>query len=186
VSGPHLLFVGNLEPRKGLPTLLDAYDLLPAAVARGVPLVLAGPPLLVDASLRRRLDARREGRVVELGYVPPDELAGLYRGASALCLPSVYEGFGFPLLEAMACGLPCAASDDPALVEVAGGAALHAPIGDPSALAAILERLLSDSALRRRQVEAGRTRARAFTWRASAARHLAIWRAVAQHQGLPG
>jgi alpha-1,3-rhamnosyl/mannosyltransferase len=176
VAGSYLLFVGALEPRKGLPDLLDAYDALPAPIARAFALVLGGPAERVDAALRRRLDARREGRVVQLGYVAPSELLSLYRGAAALCLPSLYEGFGLPLLEALACGTPCLASDDPALVEVAGGAALHAPRGDAGALAAQLRRVLEDGGLRDDLARKGPLRAAEFSWEQSARAHLLAYR----------
>jgi alpha-1,3-rhamnosyl/mannosyltransferase len=179
VRGPYLLFVGALEPRKGLPSLLDAYDALPAALARELPLVLAGPEERLDEALRVRLAARRGGRLIRTGYVGPRELPALYRGARALCLPSLYEGFGLPLLEALALGIPCVASDDPALVEVAGGAALHAPRGDAHALARAIERLVSDPSLRAELSGKGRSRARRFTWEASARAHLEVYREAA-------
>ena len=179
VGGGYLLFVGALEPRKGLPVLLDAYDRLPPAVTRAFPLLLVGPAERIDGPLRRRLDAARAGRVVALGYTPPGMVAALYRGATALCLPSSYEGFGLPLLEALASGTPCATTDDPALVEVAAGCALHAPRGDASALAGLLERLCEDGALRARLAAAGRARAAGLTWEASARAHLAAYRAAA-------
>jgi alpha-1,3-rhamnosyl/mannosyltransferase len=179
VRGPYLLFVGALEPRKGLPSLLDAYDALPEALARELPLVLAGPEERLDEALRFRLAARREGRLVRTGYVAPGDLPALYRGARALCLPSLYEGFGLPLLEALALGTPCLASDDPALVEVAGGAALHAPRGDAHAMARALERLVSDPSLRAELAGKGRLRATGFTWEASARAHLEVYREAA-------
>jgi alpha-1,3-rhamnosyl/mannosyltransferase len=179
VYGPYLLFVGALEPRKGLPSLLDAYDALPGALARELPLVLAGPEERLDEALRIRLAARREGRLIRTGYVGPRELPELYRGARALCLPSLYEGFGLPLLEALALGIPCLASDDPALVEVAGGAALHAPRGDAHAMARAIERLVSDPSLRAELSGKGRSRAKGFTWEASARAHLEVYREAA-------
>lgn len=183
VAGPYLLFVGALEPRKGLPTLLDAWDQLPQALLRAHALVLAGPAQRVDGALGRRLHARSVGRVVTLGYTPPAALPDLYRNAAALCLPSIYEGFGLPLLEAMACGTPCATSDDPALVEVAGGCALHAPRGDAAALAGQLARLLDDPQLRVELAARARQRAAAFTWEASAGGHLAAYRDALAERG---
>ena len=180
VDSAYLLFVGALEPRKGLPVLLDAYDQLPAALAEAMPLVLAGPAQRVDRALARRLEARRAGRVVQTGFIQPDELPALYRGAAALCLPSIYEGFGLPLAEALACGTPCVVSDDPSLAEVAGGAALVAPRGDAAAFAGHLAALANDPALCKRLSVAGRARAKSFTWEASARAHLQAYRAAAE------
>lgn len=178
VSGPFILFVGALEPRKGLPTLLAAYDALPARLLRELPLVLAGPPSRVDPALRAALDRPRAGRVVQLGFFDHLLLASLYRASALLVLPSLYEGFGLPLAEALACGAPCVTSDDPALVEVGAGAALHFPRGDASACAEQMTRLLDDEALRESLRDAGLTRARSFTWEASARAHLAAYRAA--------
>jgi alpha-1,3-rhamnosyl/mannosyltransferase len=178
VEGPYLLFVGALEPRKGLPVLLDAYDQLPAALAEALPLVRAGPAQRVDRALARRLTARRAGRIVQTGFVAPGDLPALYRGAAALCLPSIYEGFGLPLAEALACGTPCLVSDDPSLLEVAAGAALVAPRGDAAAFAGHLAALAADPALRERLSAAGPVRAAAYTWEASARAHLAAYRAA--------
>src|SRR5262249_58757200 len=77
-------------------------------------------------------------------FVGDEEMLELYRTCAVLAMPSLYEGFGFPLVEAMACGAPCIASDDPALVEVSGGAALHFPRGDAAALRVLIERVLAD------------------------------------------
>jgi glycosyltransferase involved in cell wall biosynthesis len=147
-----VLYAGDDGPRKGLETLR-------AALPEGAELKLAGP-----------------GH----GYVSDEELLGLYRRAAVLVLPSLYEGFGFPLAEAMACGTPCIASDDPALVEVSAGAALHFPRGDAGALRLLLRRVLGEAALRGELSERGVARARAFRWEESAARHAEVYREAAR------
>jgi len=147
-----VFYAGDDGPRKGLATLR-------AALPEGTELKLAGP-----------------GH----GYVGDEELLALYRTAAVLVLPSIYEGFGFPLVEAMACGTPCIASDDPALVEVSGGAALHFPRGDAGALRLLLRRVLGDRSLRAELSLRGVERARGFRWAESAARHLEVYREAAR------
>jgi len=148
-EGPrdYLLFVGAIQERKNPLAALDAAD------AVGLPLVVAGPerePALARELERRGADLR--------GYVEKDQLASLYRGAAALVLPSRYEGFGLPVLEAMACGTPVVVNPDPALKEVAGNAALYA---EPDGLADAIRRAISE---RGRLVAAGFARAAMFSW----------------------
>lgn len=146
-----VLFVGAQGPRKGVETLR-------AAMPAGFELVLAGPPR----------------------FVPEDELLALYQAAAVLVLPSLYEGFGFPLVEAFSCGTPAIASDDPALLEVSQGAALHFPRGDVEALRALLVRVTTDPGLQRELSERGLARARAFSWSACAAAHVDVYREAAR------
>jgi glycosyltransferase involved in cell wall biosynthesis len=155
----YLLFVGAIQPRKD--------PLAAARVARelGLRLVVVGPEK--DAGLATEL--RSAGAELR-GYVPKDELARLYRGAACLVFPSQYEGFGLPVVEAMASGTPVVAAPDPALQEVAGDAAVFAEAGD---LAAAVQRALAD---RDRLRAAGLERARRYSWEETARRTLAVYR----------
>jgi glycosyltransferase involved in cell wall biosynthesis len=167
----YVLYVGALGPRKGLDTLLAAFASLPETLRRGHALVLAGP---TDRMQQDPLPG-----ATALGYVPDADLPPLLRGAAAFCYPSRYEGFGLPLLEALACGVPSVASDDPALIEVAAGCALHAPRGDAQALGAALQRALEDEPLRAELSRKGPQRAAQFTWERSARAHLQAYREAA-------
>jgi len=176
----YLLFVGSREPRKNLGTLLTAYrDLLggkggaAAPAGPGVPpLVLAGPPGWGEALDTAGLppDAVRT-----LGYLPEPDLAGVVAGAAAVVVPSWYEGFGLPALEALACGTPVVAADLPAHREVLGDQAELVPPGDPGALAAALGRVLEDPGGEAARA-ARRTRAAGFTWETCAQATLAAYR----------
>jgi glycosyltransferase involved in cell wall biosynthesis len=160
-SGGYLLFVGAVQQRK------DPLAALAAARAVGLPLVVVGPEK--EAELAAAL---RAGGADVRGWVAQDELADLYRGAAALVLPSRHEGFGIPVIEAMASGTPVVLSADPALREVAGDAATYAADGD---LAGAVERALADSDS---LSKAGLERARAFTWEAAARSTAEVYREV--------
>lgn len=157
--GTYLLFVGAIQQRK------DPLSAAAAASANGLRLVVVGPEK--DASLADEL--RLVGADVR-GYVPKEELAELYRGAAALVLPSLYEGFGLPVVEAMASGTPVVAAPDEALREVAGDAAVFA---EASELAGAVRAALGD---RDRLVAAGLERARLYTWAETARRTLDVYR----------
>src|SRR5207248_148372 len=153
-SGPVVLTVHDLS------TLIVPETEEPARV-------LAGP--------LQRLDPTGLEDAVVLGYVRDDELPPLLRGAAAFCYPSRYEGFGLPLLEALACAVPAVASDDPALLEVAGACALQFPRGDVEALTHALTRIIEDTQLRISLIRKGPARAAEFTWERSATAHLAAY-----------
>jgi|HubBroStandDraft_3_1064219.scaffolds.fasta_scaffold10006_2 glycosyltransferase involved in cell wall biosynthesis len=173
------LHVGTLEPRKNLPVLLAAWRLLRARLPGAPPLVLAGAFGWGADALRCEVErAVAEGWLRPLGYVPAAELADLYRGATVVVLPSLYEGFGLPAVEAMAAGAPLVVSDIPVLHEVAGDAALYAPPDRPERWADALARLLGDPALRRELAARGRLRRELFDWSRAADSTVAAWRAA--------
>jgi glycosyltransferase involved in cell wall biosynthesis len=159
----YLLTVGTLEPRKNHLTLFAAFALLGDRL--DVPLVVAGRPgWEYEPILRAAAPLRARGRVILLDYVPDDLLPGLYAGAAAVVYPSWYEGFGLPVLEGLAAGVPVVAGDVPALHEVAGDAAVFAPPASVEALADAIDRALAsdqrtEHARRRRQ-----SRARRYSW----------------------
>jgi glycosyltransferase involved in cell wall biosynthesis len=193
----YLLFVGNREPRKNLPTLLTAYrEVLGADTRRSVgvgngptvvegagtttappsggvpPLVLVGPPGWGDALDTAGLPP---GAVLTPGYLPQPDLARVVAGAAAVVVPSWYEGFGLPALEALACATPVVASDLPALREVLGDRAELVPPGDPAALAGALARVLDDPGGEPARA-ARRARAAGFTWETCAQATLSAYR----------
>lgn len=166
---PYVLYVGNLLPHKNVFRLLEAFAMVRAE--RGCRLVIRGDgrPDYLQA-LRDRATALGVAETVSvIGYVPEPALRALYAGATAFIFPSLGEGFGLPLLEAMACGTPVVTSDRSALPEVAGGAALTVDPTDTAALAAAIEQVLSDPALREGLRRRGSERVRTFTWARTAA-----------------
>jgi glycosyltransferase involved in cell wall biosynthesis len=162
---PYILTVATLEPRKNLATLIDAHSRLQAELA----LAVSG------AAGWGRQPALDGDGIVRLGYTPPESLPRLYRGASVVVYPSLFEGFGMPVLEAMACGVPVVASSHPSLDEVCGDAAVRTDPLDPGALAAAIE-----NAVERRGelVPLGLGHARSFTWLANGQAHLRAWEAA--------
>ena len=175
-AGEYLLFVGTLEPRKNVERLLRAMELVAPEVG---PLVLAGGHGWNNTLVRRVVERlERVGRVRRLGYVPDGQRPTLLAGARAFVYPSLYEGFGLPPLEAMACGTPVLTSGVASLPEVVGDAALFVNPEDVEALAASLARIWHDAALRADLRARGLARARQFTWERTARLTLDVYRTV--------
>ncbi|HUS70632.1 MAG TPA: glycosyltransferase family 1 protein [Anaerolineae bacterium] len=182
---PFILNVGTLEPRKNLATLLDAYAALRRRGGLEHRLVIAGGRgWLYDGVFRCAEELSLKENVLFLGYVAEEHLPALYCLADLLVFPSLYEGFGLPPLEAMACGTPVITSDSSSLPEVVGEAGLMVPAQDPEALAEAMAMVLADRGLREDLVRKGLSRASEFTWQAAGEKLLAIYQGL--HEGTLG
>lgn len=172
----YILSVGTREPRKNLGALVAAYEQLPEPLRARFPLVIVGAKGWSHGETDRRIERlHRRGQVRALGYVDDSMLHALYAGASGFAYLSWYEGFGLPPLEAMAMGVPVVTSTAPALVEVTGSAALHAPPGDVDAISATLRRLAEDRGLREELSARGREHADTFSWNRAATETLSVY-----------
>lgn len=180
----YLLFVGNLEPKKNLARLVEAYGLLIRARDRGHALVIAGQTGWKCGDVLRTVERwGLKDRVCFPGYVADGDLPAVYAGAEVFVFPSLYEGFGLPPLEAMACGVPVVASDIGALREVTGGHALYADPRSAEALARGLYRMLNDEALRRKCITNGLAWADRFSWKDTWERTKAVYRSLREEAG---
>lgn len=178
IRTPFLLFVSTLEPRKNVDTLLRSFVRLVGEQPHC--LVLVGPVGWKARGLFRTIEMLRLGpRVVRPGYVPPKDLPAFYSAADAFVLPTRYEGFGLPLLEAMHCGCPVVTSNNSAVPEVVGDAALQVDAEDIEGLASAISRVLVDDPLRERLSSLGRQQARRFSWMRTAEQVLKTYRSVA-------
>jgi alpha-1,3-rhamnosyl/mannosyltransferase len=182
INFPYILGVGTLEPRKNLPRLVEAFTGLDDATRGGHRLVLVGP-LGWDAGETVDSIAAHPDRVAAIGAVPDADLPPLYRRATGFAYPSLYEGFGLPVLEAMIAGVPVLTSDTSSMPEVGGDAALYVAPHDVGAIRAGLARLLGDEALRARLAAAGPLRAAEFSWPRYGVRMRELCERVAARRG---
>ena len=189
IKGEYMLSVGAIQPRKNLSRLVAAYARLRHArpEVKLPKLVLAGKcAWLYDETLRTIEELQLSDSIILTGYVPQSDLPALYSGAICFIYPSYFEGFGLPPLEAMKCGVPVIVGDRTSLPEVVGDAAVLVDPFDVDALAAAIEKVISDSDLRTELGLKGLGRAKLFNWRETARQTLAVYRKAAGVAGCVG
>ncbi len=167
--------MGTIEPRKNLETLLEAWQQMRPELRHAFDLVIAGPP---GWSAENTL-ARIQAEAIYLGYVPEADLPGLVAGAVVFVYPSHYEGFGFPVAQAMAAGVAVLTSSSSCLPEITAGGALLADPRSPGSLAQGLTQLLESESLRKETAAKGRKRAEQFRWESCAAQSLEFFHSIA-------
>jgi glycosyltransferase involved in cell wall biosynthesis len=169
IHGPYFLYVGTIEPRKNLTVLLAAYKIFRQEHSQAAHLVIVGKRGWKSEAFFDELESNPFRQDIHLpGYVAREDLPALYSHAEAFVYPSVYEGFGLPVLEAMSCETACILSDRTSLPEVGGDAAIYFDPEDPRMLAAHLIRMVEEKDLRRRLAAAGLERAKTFSWESTA------------------
>jgi alpha-1,3-rhamnosyl/mannosyltransferase len=180
-AGDYILSLGTLEPRKNLIGLVEAYEQLPEATKNRYPLAVAGirgwKDEQIHASFNRLFES---GRIRLLGFVPDDDLPALYSGAALFVFPSFYEGFGFPPLEAMACGTPTLVSNRSSLPEMVGDGAGVVDPENPAQIAEAMVELLEDDSLRRNLSTRGIRRSAKYTWSRCAMETLDVYNGLLQ------
>lgn len=176
---PYLLWVGTIEPRKNIGRLLDAYGL--ACKEKPFSLLLIGSLGWESKELISRFDSREfQGKVAATGYLPEADVCKLYAGAEAFVFPSLYEGFGIPLVEAMEFALPIASSNTSAMPEVAGCAAIYFDPYNVSEMSESIERVMFDQPLRKNLIAAGLKRKQDFSWEKTARETLEVFKLVSK------
>ena len=177
IKRPYLLFVGTIEPRKNVDLLISAYNGLPRSITSQFDLVVAGPAGWLCTNTMMRLRQRVAG-VRYVGYVPQKNLPGLFAGASAFVYPSLYEGFGLPVAEAMATGVPVITSAVSSLPEITDGAALLVDPRSEAELRQAIETILTSPSVRTKLSERGRARARDLSWSECARKSLQLFQSM--------
>ncbi|GHU26879.1 glycosyltransferase WbpY [Betaproteobacteria bacterium] len=181
--GKYFLSVGTLEPRKNITTIIDAFRRLRPEIQERYPLVLVGMRGWLTSSIDAKIQPLVEkGLVKVLGYVPDQQMPALYSGATAFLFPSLYEGFGLPPLEAMACGTPVIVSNSSSLPEVVGDAGASFDPQDVEGITEAMSRILDDAAWRESLSVMGVKRAAGFSWKRTAKETIAVYRRVLNAQ----
>ena len=176
VSSPYILFVSTIEPRKNIPFLIDVFDQLASFPGK---LVIAGQKGWKYESIFQHMErARRKDDIVVLDYVQEQDLPALYQGASLFAFPSLYEGFGFPPLEAMACGTPVITSAAGSLPEVLGDAAIIIDSFDVARWCACIEQVLNTPEQQEALIQQGYEQSQKYTWRETAKKTWAVYTQV--------
>lgn len=174
-----VLFVATLEPRKNIIRLIDAYSSLPDFLRKDFPLVLTGAAGWQDSDILRRIRAaEQKSEVIRTGYLPRTQLADLFSSAAVFAYPSLYEGFGLPVLEGFASGTPVLTSNISSMPEISAGAAVEVDPYSVEAIADGLRRLLEDRDLAERHRQAGLVRSKDFSWKSCAEKTLEVYRKV--------
>lgn len=179
IRGPYILSLGNFLPHKNLPRLVEAYEALPATLRQGFTLVLAGTAARHGPAQSVEPSSLARPGILLPGFIAPEDLPLVYAGATALVVPSLAEGFGLPVLEAMACGTPVLCARAGALPEVAGDAALYVDPTDVGSITAGLDTILEKEPLRRELASRGLARARLFEARKTTARLVDLLEGIA-------
>ena len=175
----YILTVGTLEPRKNILTLLEAYEKFYARTSLNYPLVIVGMKGWKDEDINRGINRlTQKNMIISLGYVPEDELPNLYNGAALFVFPSIYEGFGFPPLEAMACGVPTIVSNRGSLSEVVGNGGFVLDPKDIDKMSNEIEGFLKETRKREVFSKQGIERVKMFTWKSCAENTYELYQSV--------
>lgn len=178
-NNSYCLFTSSIEPRKNIETLLDAYERLPLKTRKSIPLVVCGFKGWNSDNVHLRLEkGQREGWIKYLGYTASEDLPFLFAGAKSFLFPSLYEGFGLPVLEALASGTPVVCSDSSSIPEVAGDASLMCNALDVDTLTINIVRSIEDEAWREQAKHLGLCRAKQFSWQRCAQETILAYKQV--------
>lgn len=168
ITGKYILFTGTIEPRKNINGVLDAYAALPQKLRDEYTLVLGGGKGWNDEGIYARLNELKSEKIILTGYVNDEDMPALYSGASVFVFPTHYEGWGMPVVEAMACGVPVITSNNSSMPEAGGDAALYVKAEDTKTITKQIEKVLSDKKLSDSMVKKGIAHAAKFSWEKSA------------------